>query len=34
MKAFVLERYGKKRALKLADMPTPELREDELRVPV
>jgi alcohol dehydrogenase len=26
MKAFALERYGKKRALRLADVPTPELR--------
>lgn len=34
MKAFILERYGKKSALRLADMPTPELREDELLVEV
>ena len=34
MKAFVLERYGKKRALRLADMPTPELRDDEVLVQV
>jgi len=34
MKAFVLERYGKKRALRLADMPTPELRDDEVLVEV
>ena len=34
MKAFVLERYGKKRALRSADMPTPELRDDEVLVEV
>ena len=34
MKAFVLERYGKKRALKVADVPAPELREDEVLVEV
>jgi len=34
MKAFILERYGKKSALRLADMPTPELREDEVLVEV
>lgn len=34
MKAFVLERYGKKRALQLANMPTPELRDDEVLVRV
>ncbi|SFO61586.1 alcohol dehydrogenase [Variovorax sp. OK605] len=34
MKAFVLERYGKKRALRLTDMPTPELRDDEVLVEV
>jgi len=34
MEAFVLERYGKKRALKLADVPMPELREDEVLVEV
>ena len=34
MKAFVLDRYGKKRALRSADMPTPELREDEVLVEV
>lgn len=34
MKAFVLERYGKKRALRLADMPHPELRDDEVLVQV
>jgi len=32
MKAFVLERYGKKRALQLAEMPMPELRDDEVLV--
>jgi alcohol dehydrogenase len=34
MKAFVLERYGKKRPLRLADLPTPELRDDEVLVEV
>jgi NADPH:quinone reductase-like Zn-dependent oxidoreductase len=34
MKAFVLERYGKKRTLRLADVPTPDLRDDEALVEV
>jgi alcohol dehydrogenase len=34
MKAFVLERYGKKDALQLADMPTPQLLDDEVLVQV
>jgi len=34
MKAFVLERYGKKRALRSVEMPTPELRDDEVLVEV
>ena len=34
MKAFVLDRYGKQRALQLTDMPVPELRDDELLVEV
>jgi alcohol dehydrogenase len=34
MKAFILERYGKERALRLADMPTPELSDDEILVEV
>jgi len=34
MKAFVLERYGKKRPLKLADLPVPKLRDDEVLVQV
>jgi alcohol dehydrogenase len=34
MKAFVLERYGKRRSLRLADMPRPELRDDEVLVQV
>lgn len=34
MKAFVLEGYGKKRALRLADMPDPELRDGEVLVEV
>lgn len=34
MKAFVLDRYGKKRSLRLADVPNPELRDDEVLVEV
>ncbi|WP_457332052.1 NADP-dependent oxidoreductase [Rhizobacter sp. P5_C2] len=34
MKAFVLDRYQKQASLRLADMPTPELREDEVLVEV
>ena len=34
MKAFVLDGYGKKRALRLADMPSPTLRDDEVLVRV
>lgn len=34
MKAFVLKRYGNKRALELESMPTPELRDDEVLVQV
>jgi len=34
VKAFILDRYGKKRALRLADMPIPELRDDEVLVQV
>ena len=34
MKAFVLERYGKKSALQSADMPVPALRDDEVLVEV
>ncbi len=34
MKAFVLERYGKKRALQLAELPEPQLRDDEVLVQV
>ena len=34
MKAFVVDRYQKKAALRLADMPTPELREEEVLVEV
>ncbi len=32
MKAFVLERYGKQRALQLTELPVPELRDDEVLV--
>lgn len=34
MKAFVLERYSKKGKVQLADVPTPELRDDEVLVEV
>jgi NADPH:quinone reductase-like Zn-dependent oxidoreductase len=34
MKAFLLERYGKKRPLRLADVPVPALRDDEVLVEV
>jgi NADPH:quinone reductase-like Zn-dependent oxidoreductase len=34
MKAFVLERYGKQRALQLTDLPDPALRDDEVLVQV
>jgi NADPH:quinone reductase-like Zn-dependent oxidoreductase len=34
MQAFVLERYGKKRELRLATLPAPELRDDEVLVQV
>ena len=34
MKAFVVDRYQKQAALRQADMPTPELREDEVLVEV
>lgn len=34
MKAFVLESYGKQRALRQAELPTPELRDDEVLVRV
>ena len=34
MKAFILDRYGKKRAMRLADMPSPELRDDEVLIQV
>lgn len=34
MKAFVLDRYGKQRALRLAEVPNPEPRDDEALVQV
>ena len=34
MKAFVLDRYGKNRALQSADRPSPELRDDDVLVQV
>jgi alcohol dehydrogenase len=34
MQAYIVERYGKNHALRLANMPIPELREDEVLVQV
>ena len=34
MKAFTVDRYGKKSSLRLAEVPTPELRDDEVLVEV
>lgn len=34
MKAFILERYGKKSSVRLGEMPEPELRDDEILVKV
>lgn len=34
MQAFTVERYGKGNAMRLADVPTPELRDDEVLVEV
>ncbi|MCH8617916.1 NADP-dependent oxidoreductase [Undibacterium sp. TS12] len=34
MQAFIVEHYGKKNALKQADMPIPELRDDEVLIQV
>ncbi len=34
MKAFILERYGKKSGVRLGEMPEPELRDDEVLVQV
>lgn len=34
MKAFVLDRYGKRRALQLTDLPDPTVRDDEVLVEV
>ena len=34
MKAFVVDRYGSRSGLKLREMPSPELREDEVMVEV
>ena len=34
MKAFVLDRYGKKEQLRAAEVPEPELREDDVRIEV
>ena len=34
MKAFVIDRYSKKGDLRLAELPTPELRDDEVLVQV
>ena len=34
MKAFVIERYGRKGSGRLGDMPEPELRDDDVMVRV
>ncbi|TIT81167.1 MAG: NADP-dependent oxidoreductase, partial [Mesorhizobium sp.] len=34
MKAFVVDKYGKKAALRLAEMPVPDLRDDDVLVEV
>src|SRR6187551_2609565 len=34
MKAFVLKRYGKQRALELAELPSPALRDDDVLVEI
>lgn len=34
MKAFTVDRYGKERALQMADLPTPDLRDDEVLIQV
>lgn len=34
MKAFIVDRYGKKQTLRAGDMPEPELREDEVLIRV
>ncbi|MGQ0597985.1 alcohol dehydrogenase catalytic domain-containing protein, partial [Aquabacterium sp.] len=34
MKAFVVDRYGKKERLRAADVPAPVLREDEVLIEV
>jgi alcohol dehydrogenase len=34
MQAFIVDRYGKRNALRQADLPLPELRDDEVLVQV
>ena len=34
MKAFVVDRYGKKSRLRVSEMPSPEIREDEVLVQI
>ena len=34
MKAFIVDRYGKKDGVRIGEMPDPELREDEVLVQV
>ena len=34
MKAYILEQYGKKNSVRLAEMPEPELRDDEVLVKI
>ena len=34
MKAFILDRYGKNRALRLGDMPEPEVRDHDVLIDI
>jgi len=34
VKAFIVDRYGKKNPMRLGDMPAPELRDDDVLIEV
>jgi NADPH:quinone reductase-like Zn-dependent oxidoreductase len=34
MKAFIIDRYGKKGPMRLGDMPEPEVRDDDVLIEV
>ncbi|EIM98710.1 alcohol dehydrogenase, partial [Paraburkholderia hospita] len=34
MKAFVVDRYGRKHGVRAGDMPVPELREDDVLIQI